>query len=84
MLTDEGDRLLAVPDSEERSLAARHANAVARYARGDDLTGAGLRRFRDTWIGRHRLVDDRDLDLIDEFLRRGDLDWPDFYEHRRW
>jgi hypothetical protein len=82
VLTSEGDRVLAVPDSEERSSVARHANAVARYARGDDPTGAGLRRFRNKQIGRYRLVDDRDLDLIDEFLQRGDLDWPDLYEHR--
>ena len=84
VLTSEGDRLLAVPDQDERSSAARHANAVARYARGDDPTGDGLRRFRDKRIGRYRLVDDRDLDLIDEFLRRGDFDWPDFYERRHW
>ncbi len=84
VLTHEGDRILAVPDRDERSLVAQHTNAVARYARGDDPTGAGLAPFRDKWLGPYRLVDDRDLDLIDEFLNRGDLDWPDFYEQRRW
>ena len=82
VLTTKGDRVLAVPDPSERSLAAQHASAVARYGRGDDPTGAGLRRFRGTRIAGYRLVDDRDLDLIDEFHGRGDLDWPDFYERR--
>lgn len=82
VLTSDGDRVLAAPDPAERSVVATHMNAVARYARGDDPTGAGLRRFRGKRIAGHRLVDDRDLDLIDDFLDRGDLDWPDFYEHR--
>jgi hypothetical protein len=82
VLTSQGDRLLVVPDPRERSLASQHSHALRRYERGDDPTGAGLRRFRDKWIGIDRLVDDRDLDLIDEFIWRGDRDWVDFYERR--
>jgi hypothetical protein len=82
VLTSRGDRVLTVPDTRERSLASQHSHALRRYERGDDLTGAGLRQFRDRWIGIHRLVDDRDLDLIDEFIFRGDRDWVDFYERR--
>jgi hypothetical protein len=80
LITVDGDRLVEVRSSRGRSLAAEHMNAVARYARGDDPAGEGLRRFRGKRIAGYRLVDDRDLDLIDEFLNRGDLDWPDFYE----
>ena len=82
VLTSHGDRVLTVPDPRDRSLASKHSHAVRRYERGDDPTGAGLRGYRGKRIGGYRLVDDRDLDLIDEFNVRGDRDWPDFYERR--
>jgi len=82
VLTSRGDRVLTLPERRDRSLAARHSNALRRYERGDDPTGAGLRPYRGERLGGYRLVDDRDLDLIDEFNLRGDRDWPDFYERR--
>jgi hypothetical protein len=74
-----GDVLEEVRDSRSRSLAASHANAVNAYRRGDDPDGRGLQRFRGKRINGHLLLDDRDLDLIDELDRRGDLDWNDIY-----
>jgi hypothetical protein len=80
LFSEEGDVLVEVRDSRARSLAAQHVRAVNQYRLGFDPKGEGLRRFRGRRIGGHRLLDDRDLDLIDEIDRRGDSDWPDLYE----
>jgi hypothetical protein len=80
LTTDVGDVLLEVRDSRSRALASDHARAIAAYAHNDDPDGAGLRRFRGRRICGYRLLDDRDLDLVDRVIATGDLDWPDLYE----
>ena len=82
VITADGDLLLELRSSHTRSLASEHALAVKDYLDGRDREGRGLRLFRGRRIARHRLLDDRDLDLIDELERRGELDWPDLYEWR--
>jgi hypothetical protein len=80
LATDSGDMLAEVRDSRSRSRASEHALALGDYLSGIDPHGMGLRRFRGRRINGMRLLDDRDLDLIDALHRRGDFDWPDFYE----
>jgi hypothetical protein len=80
LLTESGDVLVEARDSRSRALASAYAHAIDDYRHQRDPDGEGLRRFRGRRIGGHRLLDDRDLDLIDELGRRGDPEWPDLYE----
>jgi hypothetical protein len=82
LTTEDGDVLDDVRDSRSRHLASDHALAVKAYLDGDDRDGKGLRRFRGKRIAGHRLLDNRDLDLIDRLDQAGELDWPDMYERR--
>jgi hypothetical protein len=80
LTTEEGVVWVEVRDSRSRSVVSEHAHAVHDYLEAIDPNGAGLRRFRGRRINGYRLLDDRDLDLVDEMHRRGELDWPDLYE----
>jgi hypothetical protein len=80
LLTETGDVLVVLRDSRSRALASAYARAIGEFLDQRDPDGAGLRRFRGRHIGGYRLLDDRDLDLIEELQRRGDPDWPDLYE----
>jgi hypothetical protein len=77
---EQGDALEDVRDWKQRQLASDHALALKAYLDGQDPEGRGLRRFRGKRIHGHRLLDDRDLDLIDRLDQAGELDWPDMYE----
>jgi hypothetical protein len=80
LTTADGDVLETVRDSRSRMLVGDHANAVRAYLNGDDPSGAGLRRFRSKRISGRRLLDDRDLALIDRLQQAGELDWQDIYD----
>jgi hypothetical protein len=80
LTTTQGDVLVELRSSRLRSLASEHARAIRAYLLNLDPDGEGLRRFRGKDIRGYRLLDDRDLDLIDELDRRGETDWPDLYE----
>jgi hypothetical protein len=80
LTTAEGRVRVVVRDSRSRVLASEYAHAIHDYSNQTDLDGADLRRFRGRRIAGYRLLDDRDLDLIDELERKGELDWPDLYE----
>ena len=75
VLSTEGLRDIDVRGSNARSLAGRHWGAIGRYAATGDL--AILTPFAGKRVGGIELA--TDPDLIEEYLRRGELDIDDIY-----
>ena len=75
ILTQDGIDFIEVPDPHERSEAGTYWNAVRTYLRtGDD---SALSPFEgETIAGKYVQTD---LDAIEEWARRGELDFEDIY-----
>ena len=77
VISTEGVVARPVRGSQARSEIAEHANAIARYLRGEDPTGEGLLPFR----GRRRAGVELETDLrrLDLLQSSGELDDFELY-----
>lgn len=75
VLSTDGLRDIDVRGSRVRSMVGRHWNAVRRFAATGDV--AVLEQFSGRRAGGVELA--TDPDLIEEYLRRGELDIDDIY-----
>jgi hypothetical protein len=74
-LSTEGLRDIDVRGSRARSLVGSHWSAIGRFAATGDVSG--LAKFTGKRVGGIELA--TDPDLIEEYLRRGELDIDDIY-----
>jgi hypothetical protein len=80
IISTEGIVARPVRGSRARTEVAQHANAVARYLRGEDPEGDGLARFEGRRVGGVEL--ETDLDRLDLLQRLGEVEFFDLYADR--
>lgn len=76
IMTPAGVGFAAVPDAGERSALGEYWNGVRRYLRTGD--SSDLAQFGGVSVAGHKL--ETDLDRIDAWARRGELDFDDIYK----
>jgi hypothetical protein len=76
VITVDGPKLAEVRGSRMASLAAKHANAVRKFAETGDASD--LRRFRGKSVGGEHLA--TDPATIKRLAHRGELDFEDIYD----
>jgi hypothetical protein len=76
VMTTDGPVLVTGLTTEERSLVARHHNAIKRYTRRYHT--ADLATFVDVHVGGREL--ETRLDVLDWWAMTGELDYESIYE----
>jgi hypothetical protein len=75
LITSDGVQAVFIADEDERSLVARHANAVAQFLATGDTDP--LVEFVDTEVAGHRL--ETDPDALEAWAAEGELEFEDIY-----